>query len=894
MSSIFLFSEKKVDYYIKLAVRTEKQEESKCGRKSKLNIFDRKNSHIRKVQRLDTVSFSSDSLSKPNLSIIDKKDKNFCYVNSRQIPTGFFKPNGKQILHPVFDRALKVPPLASSLMQGALQELDFDVLNNGLVHKVNKKPDLSILRPSENPVLASNFTITELRSTSTGGTASSNFNRNICISPEQATVRIRGGGFHESLSMKDNETNAQTKSEVRNKSHGMREDKKEATVNSSQSQELDNTPKSFSLEIMKNHNGDNETDHKKSMSNIETLREKNNSHLIMSEKEIEPLKNVGKGIIGIAKKLNNPITFSKDATKAISSVPYSLDSVVKKQGIEGIPPSSIKRKFNDISITHPQLHEGSFSTFEENNLTASKHSKTASDTKTKLIKKRILNEEQVKVIQLNSSFSTKAIEILHNKQQEFSNNTIKEEQDMVVPESTSAIPINALESKHVELTLLPIRSERPTIINGTNTHPGLHKIALPSSKDDKISSANSKISEAVVIKDKLLISQSLPPLISSPIGAQSKVLEKKDYQIFPMKKQSNCLPVKIQGSIPMKQQSSNTTPEQETTIQRPSWYVFNSVSEFERSMLPEWFNSSSEHRTALSYLAAREKIIQVAQRTGKYITATVVRRIVPGDAGSLLRLHQFLMTWGFINGSAIGESAPNTMNHLINTCEEHESIIRPESVWSEEQRNTLTNAVIRHSLKQSKEISQNEENSTFINWDAVSGEVGCGFSPVDCQCEFLSIPFDEIDVSGAKLFPASDNIKNYDSATSDRLTIKNRKNMNKDLSQDILNGVPSDVIIAATNAALKASNGHLAHAQKGALLGIISSQALFKESKEENLSSQILLEILNQRMKKLENRLSIMDDIEGMLDAERIALEIERRDLYTSRCCQWLSDGSLK
>merc|ERR1712161_44243 len=83
--------------------------------------------------------------------------------------------------------------------------------------------------------------------------------------------------------------------------------------------------------------------------------------------------------------------------------------------------------------------------------------------------------------------------------------------------------------------------------------------------------------------------------------------------------------------------------------------------------------------------------------------------------------------------------------------------------------------------------------SSFINWGAVSGEVGCGFSPVDCQCEFLSIPFDEIDVSGAKFFPASDNIKNYDSATSDRLTIKNRKNMKKDLNQDILNGVPSDV-----------------------------------------------------------------------------------------------------
>jgi SWI/SNF related-matrix-associated actin-dependent regulator of chromatin subfamily C len=40
-------------------------------------------------------------------------------------------------------------------------------------------------------------------------------------------------------------------------------------------------------------------------------------------------------------------------------------------------------------------------------------------------------------------------------------------------------------------------------------------------------------------------------------------------------------------------------------------------------------------------------------------------------------------------------------------------------------------------------------------------------------------------------------------------------------------------------------------------------------------------------MKKLENRMAMMDDVEGMLEAEKTALELERRDLYTARCKHW-------
>ena len=32
---------------------------------------------------------------------------------------------------------------------------------------------------------------------------------------------------------------------------------------------------------------------------------------------------------------------------------------------------------------------------------------------------------------------------------------------------------------------------------------------------------------------------------------------------------------------------------------------------------------------------------------------------------------------------------------------------------------------------------------------------------------------------------------------------------------------------------------------------------------------------------------AMMDDVEGILEAERVALEMERRDLYTARCRHW-------
>ena len=68
------------------------------------------------------------------------------------------------------------------------------------------------------------------------------------------------------------------------------------------------------------------------------------------------------------------------------------------------------------------------------------------------------------------------------------------------------------------------------------------------------------------------------------------------------------------------------------------------ISDLERALLPEWFDGSAAHRTPATYVQARQACLQLSSDLGhnRYVTATMVRRTVPGDAGSLLRLHQFL------------------------------------------------------------------------------------------------------------------------------------------------------------------------------------------------------------------------------------------------------------
>ena len=300
---------------------------------------------------------------------------------------------------------------------------------------------------------------------------------------------------------------------------------------------------------------------------------------------------------------------------------------------------------------------------------------------------------------------------------------------------------------------------------------------------------------------------------------------------------------------------------------RPDWFDEKKVSDLEKTMLPEWFDGSAPHRTPDSYVKVREAIIKLSDKLGtRHVTATMVRRAIPGDAGSLMRMHHFLTTYAVVNEDAINDSMPVPMD-----IQEDKMAQERKRSWDETLREHLVEAVVQEarSIRAKRSIPATED-FVPIDWMAVAQTVGHGKSARDCEQQFLTMPHLEekperpITPDGTAVEPAP--------------------------SSHVLSKLVADtdpaIIRAVTNAALNATDDWK-QAQKAATVGLVASQAAQVARADQARLTHVLNEVVEVRMKKLENRLSMLDDVEGMLEAERVALELERRDLYTARCRHW-------
>ena len=169
---------------------------------------------------------------------------------------------------------------------------------------------------------------------------------------------------------------------------------------------------------------------------------------------------------------------------------------------------------------------------------------------------------------------------------------------------------------------------------------------------------------------------------------------------------------------PAQPPSSSSSVAIEETIYAPKWYNKSIPSQFEKQMLPEWFNGSASHRTSSNYVLIRNGIMNMVKTNpNRFITATAVRKSFAGDAGSLLRLHSFLMTWGMINTNTVGDSMPSS---TMSTCqwgkpsflgENNVSLLDQNNYdfhssnnhdWTDSDRTTLTHSVVHHIQKKTK------------------------------------------------------------------------------------------------------------------------------------------------------------------------------------------------
>jgi hypothetical protein len=354
---------------------------------------------------------------------------------------------------------------------------------------------------------------------------------------------------------------------------------------------------------------------------------------------------------------------------------------------------------------------------------------------------------------------------------------------------------------------------------------------------------------------------SVPQNISSSGALDSKMnVATKEMNITPAKEQKETNPVGPKAitlsSKDIFSHSVSLSGDQEPTTAFPDWYESKSVSSYEQKFLPEWFNSSASHRTESSYITTRENILNEARKSStKFLTSTSIRRCIPGDVGSLTRLFEFLMSHGFINGSAINETSP---------CP-NISGMTASGEWSDEQLLSLAAAIKQHS-------TSDTDKEPSINWDAVAKTVRHKMTARDCYEKFLNADFSLI--------------------KNELLIQTESRESNDHLYSSLTENVHPDAMKKIVETALQCTDGSLISAQKVGNIGIVASKAYEYAREEEETTHRLLHEILDQRMAKLENRLSLLDDLEGILEAERMVIELERRDLYTNRCRHWFTGNS--
>ncbi|KAL9185896.1 hypothetical protein ACHAXT_003673 [Thalassiosira profunda] len=302
----------------------------------------------------------------------------------------------------------------------------------------------------------------------------------------------------------------------------------------------------------------------------------------------------------------------------------------------------------------------------------------------------------------------------------------------------------------------------------------------------------------------------------------------------------------------------------------PSWYDASEPSDFEKRTLPEWFNDTAPHRTPASYIDAREKILDIAKRNvGQYITTTAVRRSVLGDAGSLLRLHEFLVGQGLLNSDRVGETTPSdAVLRGLGATRKPAKKMRLQTELTTERMKILEAVLPSHARQKKDEAHPDQPIQIIVDWSGVAADVGGGVTAADCQRAFLEPPSEE-----------------------SRLAADASKGSVKSMLSGVIDGVRPEVLKATIDAALRTTED-VSEARKACVVALTASAAASEGVRTEAEVESTLMDILDRRVQRLENRVALLDDVEALLEAERVSLELERRDMYTTRCRHWFGDGS--
>ena len=179
--------------------------------------------------------------------------------------------------------------------------------------------------------------------------------------------------------------------------------------------------------------------------------------------------------------------------------------------------------------------------------------------------------------------------------------------------------------------------------------------------------------------------------------------------------------------------------------------------------------------------------------------------------------------------------------------------------------------------------------SLSMDWQEIAVQVGHGVSAEECQQNFMTAelkkePSDSSDVSMDVVAQGSTEQSGGVAPTNVKA---NGVAHQKEFIQNLVENSDPQVLKEMFQAAVQATTGNAIDTQTASLLGIHATQAVANARGHEIDLAVRLSKLVDARMQKLENRMSMLDDVEGILEAEKVALEMERRDLYTARCRHW-------
>lgn len=167
----------------------------------------------------------------------------------------------------------------------------------------------------------------------------------------------------------------------------------------------------------------------------------------------------------------------------------------------------------------------------------------------------------------------------------------------------------------------------------------------------------------------------------------------------------------------------------------------DSVSSIERNYLNYVVTSFSSEA---SYIQLRNSIINLyVQSPSQYLSATECRRKISGDVGKIIRLHEFLDSFNFINYLVKYESRPAAVENYGATLKRKQLSDRLNVFASFSAHERHTNCVA-WTDEMDRSLLRAVEQHKF-DWNAVSTTLDLSVhGPVSCMMRFLELSLDSV------------------------------------------------------------------------------------------------------------------------------------------------------